>query len=173
MAGSDCKAALKPPRRRPFAVACLLLATASAPILPSEERTLAQHLAAEVDRRLEVPAEAQAEYAGLLRSALADSGIGSLLPQPLLLIDRNPQVQALLLFVLQADGAMQLAGASPVSTGKTGGFEYFETPLGVFRHAPGNPDFRAEGSRNANGILGYGPKGARVFDFGWQPARRS
>ena len=34
--------------------------------------------------------------------------------------------------------------------------------------APSNPDFRAEGTFNENGIRGYGLRGLRVFDFGWQ-----
>ena len=35
-----------------------------------------------------------------------------------------------------------------------------------------NPDFRAEGSFNKNHIRGYGLRGRRVFDFGWQSAER-
>ena len=63
-------------------------------------------------------------------------------------------------------------GASPVSTGKPGRFDYFTTPVGVFEHTPENPDFRAEGTKNEHGIMGYGRKGMRVFDFGWQQAKR-
>jgi hypothetical protein len=66
-----------------------------------------------------------------------------------------------------------LIGATPVSTGKRGGFEYFLTPLGVFEHSVRNPDFRAEGTRNEFGILGYGEKGMRVFDFGWVDGERT
>ena len=54
-----------------------------------------------------------------------------------------------------------------MSTGLPGRFDHFETPLGVFAHVVSNPDFRAEGTRNALGIRGYGRKGARVYDFGW------
>jgi hypothetical protein len=35
-----------------------------------------------------------------------------------------------------------------------------------------NPDFRAEGTKNEFGIRGYGVKGMRVYDFGWQQATR-
>jgi hypothetical protein len=70
-------------------------------------------------------------------------------------------------------GAPVLLGASPVSTGRAGGFEHFLTPLGVFEHSPANPDFRSEGTRNEHGIRGYGSKGLRVFDFGWHPARKT
>ena len=38
--------------------------------------------------------------------------------------------------------------------------------------AGGDPDFRAEGTFNENKIRGYGLKGMRVFDFGWQQAER-
>ncbi len=38
----------------------------------------------------------------------------------------------------------------------------------MFHHTPANPDFRAQGTRNSNGIRGYGVRGMRVFDFGWQ-----
>jgi hypothetical protein len=64
-------------------------------------------------------------------------------------------------------GEFRFIGASPASTGQPGRFEHFETPLGVFPHTLDNPDFRAEGTRNEFGILGYGPKGMRVYDFGW------
>jgi len=40
----------------------------------------------------------------------------------------------------------------------------------VFEHSIANPDFRAEGTKNENGIRGYGLKGMRVYDFGWQKA---
>ena len=42
----------------------------------------------------------------------------------------------------------------------------------IFEHTIANPDFRAEGTRNENGILGYGRRGMRVYDFGWQQAER-
>jgi hypothetical protein len=44
--------------------------------------------------------------------------------------------------------------------------------LGVFAHTPDNPDFRAEGTYNELGIRGYGDKGMRVYDLGWQQALR-
>jgi hypothetical protein len=65
-----------------------------------------------------------------------------------------------------------LIGASPVSTGRVGEYEHFETPTGVFEHATSNPDFRAEGTLNDLGVRGLGERGMRVFDFGWQQARR-
>lgn len=66
-----------------------------------------------------------------------------------------------------------MIGASPVATGRPGEYEHFLTPLGVFAHSLANPDFRAEGTRNALGIRGYGRKGMRVYDFGWVEAERT
>lgn len=91
----------------------------------------------------------------------------------MLLVDRNPHVQAVLLFWLAEDGLVELIGASPVSTGKENGYEYFETPLGLFDHNASNLDFRAEGTKNTQGLMGYGNKGMRVFDFGWVSARKT
>ena len=51
-------------------------------------------------------------------------------------------------------------------------FEHFLTPLGVFPHTLENPDFRSAGTFNKNHIRGYGLRGRRVFDFGWQLAER-
>jgi len=123
--------------------------------------------ACEVSNRLAVPADAQDDYARRLAQALEQAGVKDLAPQHVLLVDRSPNVQAALLFRLTPGGDWILAGAVPVSTGLPGQFEHFETPLGVFAHSPDNPDFRAEGTFNDNGIRGYGRSGERVFDFGW------
>lgn len=93
-------------------------------------------------------------------------------PQYLLLVDRSPLVQAILLWWYSPSAEPRLIGASPVSTGRVGHFDYFETPTGVFVHSTANPDFRAEGTFNEHGIRGFGLRGMRVFDFGWQPGRR-
>jgi hypothetical protein len=126
-----------------------------------------------VSNRITVPAEVQAGYADLLQHALERAGVRLGAPQYLLLVDRHPLVQVAML-VWTGDGVRwQLIGATPVSTGRRGGFEYFLTPLGVFEHSVRNPDFRAEGTRNEFGILGYGEKGMRVFDFGWVEGERT
>lgn len=128
--------------------------------------------AREVDKRLELPADAAREYAQRALAALDEAGLTELTSQYLLLVDRNPNVQAILLLWKPAREAPLLIGASPISTGKPGRFDYFETPLGVFDHSLANPDFRALGTLNEYGIRGYGLKGMRVFDFGWQLAPR-
>lgn len=133
---------------------------------------MARIYAATVDPRLTLPAEEAAYYARLIDVELALAGVVMLAPQYLLLVDRSAQVQAVMLYWQPAQGAPELIGASPVSTGAPGRFDYFETPTGVFEHSMKNLDFRAEGTKNEKGILGYGVKGMRVFDFGWQQARR-
>lgn len=122
--------------------------------------------------RLYPPPEATAVYAEALQQALDRDHRLLDLPQFVLLVDRNPLVQAMLVFWGGAGLPWRLLGASPVSTGLPGRYEHFATPLGVFEHVPSNPDYRAEGTRNALGIRGYGVKGSRVFDFGWVQASK-
>lgn len=126
-----------------------------------------------VDRQLLVPQEEQHYYASLLANALQQHGLQGLPAQYLLLVDRSDAVQAIFLFWLSAEGKLELIGASPASTSVKGGFEHFETPLGVFDHSAANLDFRAEGSKNSKGIRGYGVKGMRIFDFGWVQAAKT
>ncbi len=160
---------------RALAALALALATglgacaASAQPLPEPER-LAQRFATEVDKRLELPPQEAAVYTRLTVQALVESGTLLDQAQYLVVVDRHPQVQALLLAWYAPGEGLRFLGASPVSTGLPGRFDHFKTPLGVFAHSLANPDFRAEGSRNSNGIRGYGVKGMRVFDFGWQQA---
>jgi len=133
---------------------------------------MAARYANEVAQRLNPP-EPEVRYYGVLaQQMLQAAGIALNRPQYLVLVDRSPQVQALLLFWLAPPAGPVLIGASPVSTGRIGEYDYFETPTGVYAHSTTNPDFRAEGTFNENGIRGYGLRGMRVFDFGWQPARR-
>lgn len=127
----------------------------------------------EVNRRLQVPEAAQRRYAQTLDRALQTAKVGDLANGYVVLVDRNPHVQALLIYWRASSrGSWQFVGASPVSTGMPGSFEHFITPVGVFRHTPDNMDYRAEGTRNGNGIRGYGRRGMRIYDFGWQQAKR-
>lgn len=125
----------------------------------------------EVDHRLIVPALDQARYVALLKQALADAGVDAP-TQVVLLVDRSAQVQAAFLVMHTDADEWLMIGAASVSTGKTGSYNHFLTPLGVFPHTLNNPDFRAEGTLNENHIRGYGRRGMRIFDFGWQPAQR-
>jgi len=148
------------------------LAGALATCWAEDPMGLRQAFMEQVDRRLDPPPDEVQRYGNLARDELRRAGIAEEPPQYALLVDRSASVQALFAFWLPAGAAPVLIGAAPVSTGRRGGFEYFETPLGVFDHSVANPDFRAEGTRNEFGIRGYGEKGMRVFDFGWQQARR-
>jgi len=151
------------------AVSLSLVAPARASNAPAE---LAELYAQQVDRRLPVPEYERRQYAAVLEGALQDRAMLPLPTQFIVLVDRSPQVQAVVLFWRSLTGESVLIGASPASTGRPSGFEHFETPLGVFDHSVANLDFRAEGTRNELGICGYGARGMRVFDFGWVPARR-
>jgi hypothetical protein len=129
--------------------------------------------ARQVDHRLELPVQDQGRYTGLVQQALAQAQLKDLPAQTLLVVDRNPFIQAAFLLLLTPAGEWHWVGATAVSTGKPGGFEYFITPTGVFLHSPDNPDYRAEGTYNKNHIRGYGVRNMRVFDFGWQMAERT
>ena len=126
-----------------------------------------------VDRKLDLPENEQRYYAELLLYQLQQAQFNNLPAQYMLMVDRSPKVQAALLFWLADDGHVELIGASPASTGKKRGYEYFETPLGIFDHNTSNLDFRAEGTKNKLGLKGYGEKGMRVYDFGWVRARKT
>ncbi len=126
----------------------------------------------QVDKRLEVPDFERSRYASLLSQSLLAASINLDSQQFILLVDASDSVQAAMLFLIAPNGSFQYIGASPVSTGKPGRIEYFKTPPGVYLHSISNPDYRAEGTKNEFGIRGYGAKGMRVYDFGWQPAIR-
>jgi hypothetical protein len=160
------------PGRRGFLVLAVAASFAAMPGVVAAAALSPAELAAEyrvrVDRRLDVPADEARRYAQLTEATLQRAGVAAAQAQWLFVVDRSPWVQASLLFWRSPAGDYTLAGASPVSTGRPGSFDHFDTPLGVFPHVPANPDFRAEGTLNENGIRGYGVKGMRVFDFGWQ-----
>jgi hypothetical protein len=128
--------------------------------------------ALEVDHRLDVPLADQESYISLLLQTLSLNKLESLKAQAFVVVDRSPLIQAAFVVLLNPLGQWHWVGATAVSTGKTGTFEHFLTPLGVFAHSLKNPDYRSEGTYNKNHIRGYGLRGLRVYDFGWQPAQR-
>jgi len=161
---------------RPLTLAVLMIAavaTAAPPQGWESGIALRPVFESAVSRRLAIPADEAAAYGERLDAAFAQAGVPLAHAQYVLLVDRSPQVQALLIYWRDDAGRWHLIGASPVSTGSRGGFEHFITPLGVFAHSTAHPDFRAEGTVNEFGIRGYGIKGMRVFDFGWVPAERT
>lgn len=159
-------------------LASALLVTVLAPTAQAQDSTyetgldLRSAFAAQVDRRFEIPEEEARRYAVLLEIALYEAKLFPLRAQFFVLIDRNPHVQAAMIYWRSPLGNLYLIGASPASTGLPGSYEHFETPLGVFDHTIANPDYRAEGTLNELGIRGLGREGMRVYDFGWQIAKR-
>ena len=148
-------------------------AQAQTPTLPEDTPSAwGERFMLEVDHRLDVPPEDQTRYLGLLQQTLTAALMTDLTAQAYVLVDRSPQIQAAFVVLRTPAGQWQWLGATAVSTGKPGLFEHFLTPLGVFAHTPGNPDYRARGTFNKNHIRGYGVLGMRVFDFGWALAER-
>lgn len=152
-------------------LAGLLAMQASARVFESGT-ALAPVYEEEVDRRLTLPAEEQHRYAGLLAAELEQAGFFDLQSQYFVLVDRNPNVQSVMIYWKSASEDYFFIGAAPASTGRPGEFDHFQTPVGVFEHSITNFDYRSEGTKNALGIRGYGEKGMRVYDFGWQQAKR-
>ena len=126
----------------------------------------------QVVQQLELPPEEVARYAALAREQLELAGVSLTVSQYVAVVDRSVQVQAILLYWFPMGDTALLIGASPASTGRVGQFDHFETPMGVFDHSLSNPDFRAEGTKNEFGFRGYGAKNMRVYDLGWQQAKR-
>ncbi len=93
-------------------------------------------------------------------------------PQLIIAVDRNPRVQELSVVLAKPNGAWEILATSHVSTGQAGRFDHYITPTGVFLHTDAILDYRAEGTFNENHIRGYGVKGMRVWDFGWQIAMK-
>jgi len=139
----------------------------------SDQERVQQAFSAAVKRRHAIPPARADYYAGLLKTALAQDGLERDAGGWVLVADRNPRVQTILLYTRpDADSPWRWVGAAPISTGRPGRFDYFVTPTGVFEHTMDNMDFRAEGTLNENGIRGYGARGMRVYDFGWVEAER-
>jgi hypothetical protein len=154
---------------------CFLVAAACGPAqtISNEGVEAAQMSAAfiaEVDRRLEIPEQELKYYGELIRTAGVEPDIRA--AQYVVIIDRNEFVQTAMIWLLSSNAEAYFIGASPVSTGRTGSFDHFKTPTGIFEHTIDNLDFRALGTRNEMGIRGYGRRGMRVFDFGWQTAEK-
>jgi len=161
--------------RRRLALLLCSLCVLSAPVPAAMLETgtgLAALYEAQVDRRLELPEAERRFYAARLAAALFDVGLYALPPEYFVLVDQDPRVQAIMVYWLSPAREFEFVGASPCSTGRPGQYEHFYTPTGVFEHTVANLDFRAEGTKNAQGIRGYGMKGMRVYDFGWVQGER-
>ncbi|GBQ26554.1 hypothetical protein AA13594_0282 [Gluconacetobacter azotocaptans DSM 13594] len=114
-----------------------------------------------------------AEWIRLARTQLAQGEAIVDRAQVLMVVDRNPRVQTVcFILALPGDGAWQVLGGTRVSTGRAGRKYYYLTPTGVFVNSPDRLGYRAQGTRNENGIRGIGAKGMRVWDMGWQWAEK-
>ncbi len=90
-------------------------------------------------------------------------------PQFFLLVDRNHDVQkAFLAFYDSVEKKVTIIGGEKISTGNPKRRGYFETPIGIFENKPANMSYRALGTKNKLGWRGFGAKGSRVWDLGWQ-----
>lgn len=88
-------------------------------------------------------------------------------PEFVVVVNRHAKTQSM--SVVLTDGkTIEYIGSSKVSTGDLNRKKHFHTPIGLFENKREFGNFRAEGTKNDNGIRGYGKKGMRVFDFGWQ-----
>jgi hypothetical protein len=142
---------------------------ASEAATPLQQADFSRLFGEQVTRTATLSADAVANYQTLLTDALSNRKLDDK-PQFYVVVDRNPAVQVLSLFV----GTLPtptFVGAAPVATGTTGRFDHYITPVGVYEHTL-LQDFRAEGTKNSNGIRGYGSRGMRVWDFGWYPATK-
>lgn len=91
------------------------------------------------------------------------------LSQFFLLVDRSHEVQkAFVVFYDAKEEKVIFIGGEKVSTENPKRRGYFETPTGVFENKPANMSYRALGTKNAKGWRGFGSKGSRVWDLGWQ-----
>ncbi|WP_408736912.1 L,D-transpeptidase [Acetobacter conturbans] len=113
----------------------------------------------------------KAHWIKLAQDTIAGSDFRITRAQVITVVDRNPKVQRLALILALPDSPdWQVIGSVKVSTGNTGRKYYYITPTGVFPNTPDRLGYRAEGTKNENGIRGIGAKGMRVWDFGWHNA---
>lgn len=147
------------------------LPVATEPQARVEAARLAHEMARSVPRYTTYSPAVRERFIALARQQVAAAQTVIDRPQLLMVVDRNPGVQALC-FVLAFPGDVpwETLGGTPVSTGQSGRKFYYITPTGVFPNTPDRLGYRAEGTKNENGIRGIGAKGMRVWDMGWQKA---
>ena len=147
-------------------------AQAVAPQLSAEAASLRRLLAASVPQNTSCNTANAESWIGPARAELAASPLTMERPQLLVVVDRNPRRQELCILLAVPNTSWKVIGGSRVSTGQSGRRGYFITPTGAFVHGDGIVDYRAEGTFNDNHIRGLGVQGMRVWDFGWQQARK-
>jgi hypothetical protein len=141
-------------------------------VVAAEAARLRRALAEDVPSAVALTPEAKLRWVMLARAQLAVTNTEILRPQLVVVVDRAVKVQQLAVLLAQPSGPYEVIGAVHVSTGQAGRFDHYVTPTGVFRHTGAILDYRAQGTYNENHIRGLGLKGMRVWDFGWQWARK-
>ncbi|OUJ13553.1 L,D-transpeptidase [Acetobacter sp. DsW_063] len=149
------------------------------PPLPALDDAAARQEAGKLQAALkrEVPnlqsftAQQRARWVAAARNGVEQGGYRITRAQVLVVVDRNPAVQRLALVLALPDSDdWEVIGGVKVSTGTKGRKYYYITPTGVFDNTTDRLGYRAEGTKNENGIRGIGAKGMRVWDFGWRNA---
>ena len=137
-----------------------------------EAGRLRTELAAEVPNLLNLSPDEKRSWVARAQAEAATAGFTVDRPQLVVVVDRNPRVQQLVIVVANPALPWEVIGGTRVSTGQSGRKLYYITPTGVFLHTADILDFRAQGTFNENHIRGYGLKGMRIWDFGWQWATK-
>ena len=166
---------LPPPRPLPQAPTPQAVVTApDADAADAEAALLQKAMLAEVSGATRpnhrTAADAATRAAAMLR--LTSQTIAT--PQLVIVVDRNPDVEKLLLMMARPGSptGWRAIATARISTGQSGRKDYFITPIGVFAHTDAILDFRALGTYNEHHVRGLGTAGMRVWDFGWQWAQK-
>jgi lipoprotein-anchoring transpeptidase ErfK/SrfK len=144
------------------------------PAAPSEtleqaaERYRAKFANAAGRAAVALPEGEEAEDQRLLAEKVANGEIKIDSTQFVVVADVLKSRQNVSIWLLDPQGQSALIGAGRTSSGRRGRFDYYLTPDGVFQNLSDNGNFRAEGTKNEHGIRGYGAKGMRIYDLGWQ-----
>jgi hypothetical protein len=139
--------------------------------LATQEATLLASHAAWVKRTVPITDALTDQWRAWARTPWASSGKVIDHDQAVVVVNRDPKVEQVAVMIAHPNAPWTLVGVSPTSTGTTGREQHFITPVGVFDHDGATLDYRAQGTKNENGIRGIGAKGSRVWDFGWQSAQ--
>lgn len=109
----------------------------------------------------------------LAHQQISQTGYAIQTSQTVIIVDRNPSVQRACIVLARPDTPdWNIIGCTRISTGTIGRKHHYITPLGIFTNSTDRLGYRAQGTKNQNGIMGNGTKGMRVWDFGWQVAEK-
>lgn len=139
-----------------------------------EGQALSEKLLSTVPRTFLPRSEREADlWTAAAKNQLSLAGISIDRPQILTVVNRNPRIQEIALILAYPDSPdWTILGVTHVSTGSVGRKTHYITPTGVFPNDTSRLGYRALGTLNENGIRGIGRKGMRVWDFGWQTAKK-